>query len=117
MRKTTILSSPIVKALDAVGMTADEFLRSALNIKPDGLLTAEGVLFPEGTAFLAWYKDRAYWAHVRNGALELMGERFASVSSAAGKITHRPTNGWDFWQAKLPGKSDFVKLTTLRAPH
>ena len=114
MRKNTITVSPAVtKSLDAVGMTADDFLRQALNIK-NGEFTADGVVFPEGTAFLAWYKERAYWGHVKGGVLEFMGEQFTSVSSAAVKVTGRPTNGWDFWQCKLPGKSEFVRISKLR---
>lgn len=114
MRKTVAVRPAVAKALEAVGMSADDFLRQALNIKAEGFTTSEGVSFPEGTAFLAWYKDRPHWGHVKNGALEIDGERFTSVSSAAGKITHRPTNGWDFWQCKLPGKSEFVRISKLR---
>ena len=113
MRKTAPISPAVAQALEAVGMTADDFLRQALNIKNGGM-AAEGVTFPEGTAFLAWYKERPYWGHVKNGALEIMGERFTSVSAAAVKVTNRPTNGWDFWQAKLPGKSEFVRISKLR---
>lgn len=113
MRKTAPISPQVVKALEAVGMSADEFLRQALNIQAEGF-TTEGVTFPEGTAFMAWYKDRPYWGHVKNGALEVMGERFTSTSSAAVKVTGRPMNGWDFWQCKFPGKSDFVRISTLR---
>lgn len=94
MRKTAPISPQVVKALEAVGMSADEFLRQALNVQAEGF-TTEGVTFPEGTAFMAWYKDRPYWGHVKNGALEVM-------------------NGWDFWQCKFPGKSDFVRISTLR---
>lgn len=47
-------------------------------------------------------------------ALEVMGEQFTSTSSAAVKVTGRPMNGWDFWQCKMPGKSEFVRINTLR---
>jgi hypothetical protein len=113
--KNVQISNTVVDALKAVGMTPEDFLRQALNIaKPEGMTTAEGVTFPEGTAFIAWYKDRAHWGHVKNGAIEIMGERFTSVSSAAVKVTGRPTNGWDFWQCKLPGKGEFVRISKLR---
>lgn len=114
--KTVQISNTVVDALKAVGMTPEDFLRQALNIaKPEGMTTAEGVTFPEGTAFLAWYKDRPHWGHVKNGAIEIMGERFTSVSSAAVKVTGRPTNGWDFWQCKMPGKGEFVRISKLRS--
>lgn len=114
MSKTIVISLAVAKALEGSVKSADEILREALKVKADGLSTAEGVLFPEGTAFLAWYKERPYWGHVKNGAIEIQGERFTSVSAAAGKITKRPTNGWDFWQCKVPGKSEFVRISKLR---
>lgn len=35
--------------------------------------------------------------------------------SAAVKVTGRPTNGWDFWQCKMPGKAEFVRINKLGA--
>lgn len=61
MRKTVAVSPAVAKALEAVGMSADDFLRQALNIKAEGFTTSEGVSFPEGAAFLAWYKDRPHF--------------------------------------------------------
>lgn len=113
--KTVQISAAVANALNAVGMSPEDFLRQALNVQVEGLTTSEGVTFPEGSAFLAWYKERPYWGHVKNGAIEIMEERFTSVSSAAVKITGRPTNGWDFWQCKLPGKAEFVRISKLRA--
>lgn len=112
--KTITVAPAIAKALAASGKSVDELLRDALGIKSEGLETSEGVVFPEGTAFLAWYKDRPYWGHVKDGAIDLNGERFPSVSAAAVKITGRPTNGWDFWQCKAPGKNEFVRISKLR---
>lgn len=110
--KTITVSDAVAKALEEAKRTADDILREVLKVPPEGL----AAVFPEGTAFLAWYKDRPYWGHVHEGLLEIQGERFTSVSSAAGKVMHRPTNGWDFWQAKLPGRAEFVKINKLRAP-
>lgn len=112
--KSVPISPAVAKALKDAKLNADEVLRKALNIKPEGLITIEGITFPEGTVFMAWYKDRPYWAKVEGGAIEIMGERFTSVSGPASKITGRPTNGWDFWQCRFPGKSTFVKLSSLR---
>lgn len=114
MKRTITVSPDVAKALELGNLNADQILRDALNIKPEGFTTSEGVMFPEGTAFLAWYKDRPHWGHVKNGALDIQGDRFTSVSSAAGKITGRPTNGWDFWQCKVPGKSEFVRISKMR---
>lgn len=114
MSKNIIVSDVVAKVLTESNRTAEDVLREALKIKPEGFVTAEGVVFPEGTAFMAWYKDRAYWANVKNGMLEFMGKSFSSVSAAAMEITKRPANGWEFWQAKVPGKSDFIKISKLR---
>lgn len=118
MKRTITVSPEVINALTLGKLNADQLLRDALHISPEGFATSEGVIFPEGTAFLAWYKDRPYWGHVKNGALEVNGKRFTSVSGAAASVVGRQTcNGWDFWQCKLPGKSEFVSIKTLRTHH
>lgn len=108
--------SPLVqKRLKTMNLTADEVIRKALDIKEEGLSTSEGVFFPEGTAFLAWYKDRPHWGIVKEGAIAINGKSVSSVSAAAAEVTGRPTtNGWSFWMAKLPGKNEFVPISSLR---
>jgi hypothetical protein len=109
------ISTLVQNKLKELNLTADEVIRKALNIKADGLQTSEGVLFPEGTAFLAWYKDRPHWGIVKEGAIEIEKEIFTSVSGAAAKVTGRPTtNGWDFWLIKLPGKNEFAPIKSFR---
>jgi hypothetical protein len=108
--------SPLVqKRLKEMNLTADEVIRKALDIKAEGLSTSEGVFFPEGTAFLAWYKDRPHWGIVKEGAIEIEGKSVPSVSAAAAVVTGRPTtNGWSFWMIKLPGKNEFVPIMSFR---
>jgi hypothetical protein len=108
--------SPITqKALKERNLTAEDVIRKALQIKPEGLEAGEGVVFPEGTDFLAWYKERPYWGKVKDGAISMNGEVFTSLSGAAAKITGRPTtNGWDFWMVKVAGKNEFVKVSSFR---
>lgn len=109
------ISTAVQKQLKELGLTAEEVIRKALNIKAEGLSTSEGVFFPEGTAFLAWYKERPHWGLVKEGAIEIEKERFTSVSGAAAKITGRPTtNGWAFWLIKLPGKNEFIPIMSFR---
>jgi hypothetical protein len=108
------ISSLVQNKLKELNLTAEEVIRTALKIKPEGL-AAEGVLFPEGTAFLAWYKDRPHWGIVKDGAIEIEKEKFTSVSGAAAKITGRPTtNGWAFWLIKQPGKNEFIPIANFR---
>lgn len=111
----TLISPQVVKRLRELDTTAEEVLRKALDIKAEGLTVAEGVYFPEGTVFLAWYKDNTHVGRVRDGAISVNDKPFTSVSGAAAEITGRPTtNGWDFWQVKLPGKNEFFPIKTLR---
>lgn len=110
------ISEAVKRALTADNLTADAVLREALGIKTDGLTTSEGVSFPEGTVFVAWYKERAHGAIIRNGLIEIDGNTFTSVSGAAAHITGRPTtNGWAFWMCKFPGKSEFTPIISLRS--
>lgn len=111
------LSAMVQKALTEKKLTADEVIRKALGLKSEGLATSEGVFFPEGTAFLAWYKERPHWAVIREGEITFEdGSHFASVSGAAAKVTGRPTtNGWDFWLIKVPGKNSFVPIADFRS--
>ena len=114
-RNTFEISAAVRKALKAKNLTADAVLREALGIKNEGLVTSEGVTFPEGTIFVAWYKERAHGAIVKNSLLEIDGNTFTSVSGAAAHITGRPTtNGWAFWTCQFPGKKEFVPILSLR---
>jgi hypothetical protein len=109
------ISTVVQKKLKDLNLTAEEVIRKALEIKAEGLDAGDGVFFPEGTAFLAWYKDLPRWGIVKNGAVEIEKERFTSVSGAAAKVTGRPTtNGWDFWLVKMPGKNEFVPIKSFR---
>lgn len=108
--------SPLLqKKLKEMNLTAEEVIRKALDIKSEGLQTSEGVFFPEGTAFLAWYKDAAHVGRVKEGSIVIGDKSANSVSAAAAIITGRPTtNGWSFWMVKLPGKNEFVPIMSFR---
>lgn len=109
------LSALVQKVLKERNLAADAVIRDALDIKPEGFDAGEGVIFAEGTAFLAWYKERPYWGSVKNGVLVVDGEEFTSLSGAAAKITGRPTtNGWSFWFIKTTGKNEFVPVSAFR---
>lgn len=109
------ISTTVQEKLKEMNLTAEEVIRKALHIKTEGLATAEGVFFPEGTALLAWYKDEAHVARVKEGAIIISGKSVPSVSAAAAVVTGRATtNGWAFWQVKFPGKNEFVPIASLR---
>jgi hypothetical protein len=108
------LSQTVQRRLKEENLTADEVLRKALGMKNEGFSTSDGTYFPEGSVFLTWYKDRACSAVVKDGAIDIDGKTFTSLSAAAAHYTGRPTtNGWSFWSVKIPGKQEFVLCSTL----
>lgn len=74
----------------------------------------KGVTFPEGTEFRASYKGQAYNGKVESGLLVVNGKRYDSPSAAAVAITGRPTNGWIFWECRLPGKTSWQMIKSFR---
>jgi hypothetical protein len=75
---------------------------------------AKGVTFPNGTEFRATYKNRLHLAHVNDGALVLGLRKYYSPSAAATAVTGTNVNGWGFWQCRMPGRTDWVDIWTLR---
>lgn len=111
------LSSMVQKKLREQDLTAEEVIRKALGISSEGFDAGDGAVFPEGTRFLAWYKERPHWGVVKEGVIQIDGKRYTSVSGAAAAVTGRPTqNGWAFWMVALPGKNEFLPITTFRKP-
>ncbi|MGV8081753.1 MAG: DUF4357 domain-containing protein [Syntrophales bacterium] len=76
--------------------------------------TTKGVTFPGGTEFRATYKGQTIFGSVEAGALVVDGKRYNSPSAAAVAITGNPVNGWIFWECKLPGKSSWQIIKSLR---
>lgn len=109
------LSRAVIKRLNELGVTAEDTLRKALGMIPEGFITIDGTVFPEGTVFVSWFKDAAVSAIVRDGKLMIKNKSFKSLSAAAAHYTGRQTtNGWGFWNVKLPGKEEnYVIASTL----
>ncbi len=74
----------------------------------------KGVRFPAGTEFRAKHKGQIFLARVEEGALVLNGKIFNSPSAAAVSITGNPVNGWNFWEARLPGRTSWTIMRVLR---
>lgn len=73
-----------------------------------------GVSFPPGTEFRARYKGKTYTGSVEGGGLVVNGKRAVNPSTAAFLITGNNVNGWRFWEARLPGQSDWRRLEAFR---
>ena len=108
-------------------VTYNDVLRELLGLAPTARAAVEpptapnipgwftkGVSFPEGTEFRATYRGQTYYGKVESGALVVNGRRFDSPSAAAVAITRSPTNGWIFWQCRLPGKTSWQIIKSLR---
>jgi hypothetical protein len=74
-----------------------------------------GASFPQGTEFRARYRGQTYTARVEDGALVYNGQRFESPSPAAAAITRNSVNGWLFWECRLPGRTQWVSMKSLRS--
>ncbi len=74
----------------------------------------KGVRFPAGTEFRANYKGQTWLGRIERAALVVNGQRFDTPSAAAVFITKTPTNGWTFWECRLPGQSSWQIIKGLR---
>lgn len=108
-----IIDKELVAALAAQGIDPNAILRTALKTADEDWVYG-GVVFPAGTYFRAWWHDRPYWGVVRRGALYIKDNRFTTPSAAAVFFAHRPTNGWDIWECKMPGSKRWVRIRDLR---
>lgn len=112
------LSKAVQKRLEDLDLTAEDVIKKALGMNNEGWTDpATGIHFPEGTVFLAYYKDNAVSAIVKEGALTIKDKTFTALSASAAHYTGRPTqNGWDFWSVKYPG-GNIVSAHDVRAQH
>jgi len=76
--------------------------------------TTKGVTFPAETEFRANYKGHTILGKVESGSLIVNGKRFESPSAAAVSITGNMVNGWIFWECRMPGKTAWQLIKTLR---
>jgi hypothetical protein len=89
-------------------------IHKALEVNQEGFISKDLIL-PEGAILVGVCKGELKQAVARNGLLWVDGESFSAISSAAAKVTGRPTtSGWAFWErAYIPG-SGFEELAQLR---
>ena len=73
-----------------------------------------GANLPHGTALRANYKGTTHIAHIADGEWIQDGSKQTSPSAAAFAITNNSVNGWDFWEARLPGEDRWRLLSMFR---
>jgi len=87
---------------------------AAISTSDAGDWLTKGVRFPAGAEFRANYKGQTWLGRVERGALVVNGQRFDTPSAAAVSITKSPTNGWTFWESRLPGQASWQIIKGLR---
>ena len=113
----TVTENDVLRELLKLGRRKDpspEPLLSGTEGASPGDWLPKGVRFPVGTEFRASYKGKTYSGRVQSGELFVGGKSYATPSSAAVAITGNAVNGWRFWEAKLPGKSAWQLIESLR---
>ena len=76
---------------------------------------SKGVTFPDGTEFRANYKGVIYAAQIARGRVVAEGgKRATSLSNAARLVTNNSVDGWNFWEVKRPGDTEWRKAAVLR---
>jgi hypothetical protein len=76
--------------------------------------TYKNVTLPDGTDLRANYKGEAHTAKIDDGAWIQEGRVMNSPSEAATAITKNSVNGWNFWEARLPGETRWRIIKSMR---
>lgn len=103
----------VIRELLGLGQGKASAAKETVGPSPDDWV-AKGVCFPAGTEFRAGYKGQVRTGRVEGGALVVNGQRYESPSAAAVAVTGSPVNGWRFWECRLPGKSSWQLIESLR---
>lgn len=103
----------VIRELLGLGQSAPNNTKAPADPSPNDWI-AKGVRFPAGTDFRATYKGQVRTGRIEGGALSINGQRYDSPSAAAVAITGSPVNGWRFWECRLPGKSAWQLIESLR---
>ena len=103
----------VIRELLDLGQVKANAAKQSSGPSPDDWV-AKGVRFPAGTEFRANYKGQIRTGRVESGALTVNGKRYDSPSAAAVAVTGSPVYGWRFWECRLPGKSSWQFIESLR---
>jgi hypothetical protein len=103
----------VIRALLGLGQPSATSPNEAAGPSPQDWVS-KGVRFPVGTEFRANYKGQSHTARVEAGALAVNGQCYDSPSAAAMAVTGNPVNGWRFWECRLPGRSSWQLIESLR---
>lgn len=80
-----------------------------------------GVFLPEGTHLRLTYSGQSHTALIDQGKWTADGKTWHSPSGAASGLARTKRgkrtrlDGWNYWEALLPGETDWVPLREIRA--
>lgn len=83
--------------------------------------SGKGVTLPHGTELRMKYNGRVHTGVVRDGVWLVEGSAYKSPSAAAGGAARTRNgnqtslDGWIYWEARRPGDTKWVPLSSLRA--
>lgn len=103
-------------AQHAPGGVTDAPWRPAPKTAPAFLSKRVLASFPDGTLLRGTHKGKQYTGEITGAKVRVRRKSYTSLSAAARAITDRSgTNGWTFWECKLPDSSDWVLVDSLRS--
>jgi hypothetical protein len=82
--------------------------------------SSEGAALPHGSAVRMTYGEQLIEGTIDDGKWLCSGQTFDSPSAAASALAltkdgqTTSLNGWNYWEARLPGSSEWVQIKRLR---
>jgi hypothetical protein len=83
--------------------------------------SSEGAVLPAGTKVKMHYGDQLIEGEIIEGKWVCNGQTFDTPSAAASAMAltkdgqTTSLNGWNYWEAKLPGSAEWVPIKSLRS--
>ncbi len=80
----------------------------------------KGIELPHGTKLRMNYNGSSYQGYINDGAWIVEGKKYSSPSGAAVAVAitkdgeHTQLNGWNYWEARLPGFARWKKINSIR---
>lgn len=109
-----VTENDILRNLLGLTPKHESFASSSTSAQDSNDWVVKGVRFSVGTEFRATHKGQTWLGRVERAALVVNGKRFETPSAAAVSITKTPTNGWIFWECRLPGQPSWQVIKGLR---
>lgn len=111
---------PRIAALRRLLRLEDRPTNDAIAPPPGRSWYGSGVTLPHGTLLKMYYSKRKHEGLISNGAWLIEGKAYDTPSGAAVSVARTKygaatqLNGWNYWQAKVPGSDTWTLIRHLR---